>query len=199
MGLLAAVAVVCGSGCTVGGGDGSVVTATAIKADARDLKKNGYAEQAAMLEDGDITAQEYQEAFDLLRACIDNVGAEMEGPWTNPVDGISLSFTILYDLDMKRGEELTTACQERYFTTLDGDYLELHPGQMDPLLREAVSECMVGKGFESSGDELTVQDFAGEGSVTDGKLTPRGEALTECVRSECDRLFPRVGGGFSLD
>ncbi|MDR1635244.1 MAG: hypothetical protein LBS27_10070 [Bifidobacteriaceae bacterium] len=183
-------------GCAqVGGGDGGLTSPATIKYHARELEKQGYSEQAAMLEDGVVDARDYADAFDLLRTCVEGTDAKITDLQTNPVDGISLSFVFEYE-DPATSDVLDD-CQFRYFTTVDMDYRESHANQMDPVLRDAVGECMGELGFETTGEESTVQDFAGEAAVVDGELTPRGQAASDCVQEQVAELFG--GGGFGLN
>ncbi|MDR1189624.1 MAG: hypothetical protein LBK95_19595 [Bifidobacteriaceae bacterium] len=194
-----AVALAGSVACSSESGDSAQVTSAVIIADARDLEKNGYAEQAAMLQDGVITAREYQDAFDLMRKCVEDLGMVVDGPYTNRVDSFSLSFSFGpgggEDAEWKDGDTAKIdECEDRYWIPLDVDYEGSHVGRMDPLLREAMAECLPREGFKVSGDELTLQDFVGEQGVTDEGLTPRAEAVAECVRTEGMRLYPEQGG-----
>ncbi|MDR0366221.1 MAG: hypothetical protein LBH68_05285 [Bifidobacteriaceae bacterium] len=170
-----------------------------IRSDARELKRQGYTEQAAMLEDGEITAEEYQEAFDLFRSCLEEVGEGIAaGPYVNPLDGLTYEFMIdpgnvVDPIEQGKNE---IACEDRYFDPLDYDYGHSHEPQMDPVLHEALRECLADKGFETSGEEKSVRDFVGGDAAEVG--SDLDNAVTECIRSEVERLYPdrEVVGGY---
>jgi hypothetical protein len=186
------------SGCAETDDDGAgSVTPAMIKADARDLEKEGYSEQAEMLSDGVVTAREYADAFDLLRTCVEANDGKVVDLQVNPVDGISLSFAF-ETADLPGIDKALDDCQFRYWTTLEMDYRESHLNKMDPLLRDAVSECMKERGIESTGEEDTVQDFAGEAGLVDGVMTPRAQAASDCIQEQVVELFG-AGGSFAFE
>ncbi|MDR1189623.1 MAG: hypothetical protein LBK95_19590 [Bifidobacteriaceae bacterium] len=196
------------SGCSGDGSEDSVlVTSAMIRDDAKELETSGYAEQAAMLENGVITAAEYQQAFDSLRKCVEGNDMVIRGPWADPLDGFSLDFTTSpaggddaeFEPDDPRFE-ISDECENRYWFPLSVDYERSRSGQMDPVLRDGIGQCMGRLGFEMSGDEVTVQDFVGEQGIVDGKPTERANAATECINGELARLYPEraVVGGFGF-
>jgi hypothetical protein len=171
-----------------------------IRAHAKELAGQGFGEQAAMLEDGMITADEHQEAFDLLRRCLEDGGEGIAaGPYVNPLDGLTYEFLIdpgeNIEDPIAQGE-LEIACEERFFTTLNYDYGRSHEPRMDPVLHGALTECLAEKGFETSGEEKTVKDFAGGAAAEAG--SERDLVVTDCIHSEVARLYPdrEVVGGF---
>lgn len=192
-----------GVGCSPG--EGMTVSSAMIRADARDLRQRGFTEQADMLADGEVTAREYQDAFDSMRRCVEEAGLRMTGPYIDPLDGFSFDFTFRpgggEGAVWKDGDiEIIDECEDRYFVPLGADYEGSHVGQLDPVLREAVAECMGREGFELSGEERTVQDFVGESGFEDDGLTGRADAATACFHSQMMRLYSdrEVVGGLSF-
>jgi hypothetical protein len=180
-----------------------------IRADAADLERKGYAEQATMLEDGEITAREYQDAFDLMRKCVEDQGLAVDGPYTDPLDGFSFDYVFVppgggdaeFEQPLEEVDQIVNGCALRHWQPLSADYEGSRTGQMDPVVREAIGQCLTEAGFDVSGEEKTVQDFVGQQGVTDDGLTPRAEAVSECGRTELARLYPErsVVGGMSFE
>ncbi|MDR1189627.1 MAG: hypothetical protein LBK95_19610 [Bifidobacteriaceae bacterium] len=190
--------------CGQSGEDGVEVTSAMIKSDARQLEGQGYTEQAALMADGEITADEYQDAFDQLRGCLDGIGMTITvGPYVSPVDGLTLEFMMgppdpNAEMTMTDSQHVTE-CDERHFATLNHDYSHSREPQMDPALHSAVRDCLADKGFETSGTEKTVEDFVGEAAQVDPAGSDRDDAVSDCMRSEMERLYSDreiVGGGF---
>ncbi|MDR1633754.1 MAG: hypothetical protein LBS27_02270 [Bifidobacteriaceae bacterium] len=189
------------AGC--GGGGSSVVSAGQIKADARALEAKGYVEQAAMMKDGVITAEELQDSYDLLRDCIAERGFDITaGPYISPVDGLSLEFT----MGVPGGSETPISedddsfmneCQERYFLDLHYDYANSHPPQMDPPLKTATRECLADRGYETTGEEKSVRDFVGEAAIADPTGSGRDDAVVHCMREVMADLYAdrSIAGG----
>jgi hypothetical protein len=147
-----------------------------------------------------VTDEEYQEAFDLLRRCVEDQGAEIEDSARDVIDGFGRDAVVSWDTneikeEQKAIEEAVDDCQERYWLTLDADYRESRVPQMDPALREAVAKCAESKDFEMTGSEVSLQDLIGEVGVVDGEDTPRAAAVVDCVHTEADRLYPDGWGG----
>jgi hypothetical protein len=181
------------AGC--GGGGSSEVSPGQIKADAKALEAKGYVEQAAMMKDGVITAEEFQDGFDLLRGCIAERGFDITaGPYISPVDGLSLEFmmgvpggseTPISDDD----NNFITECEQRYFLDLKFDYANSHPPQMDPPLKTATRECLADRGYETSGEEKSVRDFVGEAAIADPTGSGRDDAVLHCMREAMADLY----------
>lgn len=179
------------SGCGQGGGDDRVSSAQ-IKEHARELEERGYPEQAAMMADGEITAEEFQDAFDLFRKCLENAGEGIAaGPYTSPVDGLSLDYLIdpgEIEDPIAQGE-IEIGCDDKYLQLLEPDYVYSHEPKMDPALHSALRECLAEKGFETSGEEKSVRDFVGEAAVDDPAGTDRDDVVVDCAHRELDRLY----------
>jgi hypothetical protein len=181
------------AGC--GGGGSSEVSAGQIKADGRALEAKGYVEQAAMMKDGVITAEELQDSFDLLRGCLGERGlGTTVGPYTDPVDGLSLLFMIGdpggSETPMSEDDEnFMVECQERYFLDLHYDYAHSHPPQMDPPLKKATRECLADRGYETTGEEKSVRDFVGEAAIADPTGSGRDDAVVHCMREVMADLY----------
>jgi hypothetical protein len=179
--------------------DDEQVTSAMIRADARQLEEQGYLEQAAMLADGEITEEEHQNAFDLVRGCLEESGGGVAaGPYVSPVDGWTLEFLIdpVDTGDPIESGEIEIACEERYYSVLSYNYVHSREPRMDPPLRSALIECLGGKGFEVSGEEKSVRDFAGGEGAEVGSV--RDNAVTDCIHESVRRLYPdrEVVGGF---
>ncbi|MDR1394245.1 MAG: hypothetical protein LBJ62_09840 [Bifidobacteriaceae bacterium] len=147
----------------------------------RELEKQGYTEQAEMLEDGQVTDEEFREAFDLMAECLVAADVEILGPWVNPVDGVRLDFSAVFDdgVDHETARETVQSCWLPYWDSVSAWYVDTHPHVMDPPLRELVAECLEEKGYVLTGDEMSVEDFAGP----DRRKDPVGRpsATKSCV------------------
>jgi hypothetical protein len=179
-----------------GGGDGGSWTdVLAIKQECRQLEEQGYTVQAEMLSDGKVTLEEYREAWDLYRECLEDNGLVIQGPWTSPLDGITIFHAVDYNaLADGVGEQLGDECYNRYWMPLGADYVITHPGSMEPAMLEAMADCMAKKGYEVTGDEQLLKDFGGPKPFEDGALTERGAAAGQCVEAGMNRLHPEIEG-----
>jgi hypothetical protein len=164
-----------------------------IKAHAELLEQQGYAEQAAFLSDGRITAQEHRAAFGQLRDCAEAEGMFLATPSADLMFGDW--FILTYGWEPAQGSPVADAerhaayeaCADRYFGTLDEDYQDANSEHLATDLRDGIGLCLTDRGYGVSGEERTVQDFAGRST---NRAAERLEAATECVNAELARLYP---------
>jgi hypothetical protein len=185
-------------------GDQNVTTSAMIKSDARQAKRLGYTEQAAILADGVITPEEYQHAFDLLRRCLDDIDMTITvGPYVNPINGLTYEFAMGSKDPERVGFEtmaesgMIADCEMRYFTYIDNDYGGTAGAHMDPPLHAAVTKCLQERGFETTGEERTPGDFVGEAAKADPSAD-RNQAVVDCMHTSLTELYSdrEIIGGF---
>ncbi len=158
------------------------------------LRDEGYTEQADILADGDISSDEYWDAFYLMSDCVSQRGgaAELEDPAINPIDGLTILFGIVQDRDSapaKPGQGPMAECRTRYFTTVEIWYQITHTYRMAPVLMEKVRACLNDQGFETTGQELNYRDLAGPSTSAS---SPRELATMTCTTDETRALYPSL-------
>lgn len=191
--VLASAAVLALTSCSATGAASSDVTADSIRADAKRLKAKGYTEQAALLEDGVVTAAEYETAFQQFSQCVSDMGYEVADLTVNPVDGI----TYLFGVDPKgrdenQVQEARDTCAARYWDHVGPDYSATAPKHMDEALRQGALACMAKAGYKLTGTESSFREFAGEDPLVNGSQSKRMAAAVKCFNDEVPKVLPDV-------
>ncbi|MDR1394244.1 MAG: hypothetical protein LBJ62_09835 [Bifidobacteriaceae bacterium] len=168
-----------------------------VQSRARSLRVAGYTEQAAFLADGKVTAAELEGAYRLFVACMEEGGLIIKVHGVNPVDG----FDIRYESTGERfpvadPRMMSWSCEQRYSREALSVYRETQPKVMAPELRQAVAQCLAGRGFQITGKETNADDFA----TVDGYKSPaRLLVVEECVIPEVRRLYPYADFNVDLE
>lgn len=145
----------------------------------------GYEEQAARIEDGEATFEDYDESWQALASCVKGFGYGITDPIVSPVDSLTYEFVF----DSKGFEEQTADvnildCQERHFAYVSQAYLGTHSPRMEPALADGISTCLTKQGIDLAGDEETVaafMDAAGDRDVFDA-----------CIADTAHQLYPSL-------
>lgn len=168
---------------------GQELSETDVKSLATGLFDIDSVEQAAALEDGTVTAGEYREAFENLRACVEREGYGISDPQVNPVTNTNFEF--VYDA---KGRNQNTAledyasCEEQFWNPVAYVYVSNAPQKIDEGLETAILSCMDQLGVKPAREP--VEDFfdlAGTDPVEDEETR---KAASECARQEVSRLYP---------
>jgi hypothetical protein len=158
-----------------------------IEALADQEREAGHEEQAAFLEDGLVTFEEYDASFVLYADCLAARGFTVEGPQVSPVDGVRYeSTTDIGTREQSAALADIDECHAAYSTSVARAYELSQPQVMDPPLAQATADCLTGKGLSVSGEETAVADFVD--SVGEGE----DDEVTACVLDEAVRLYPEM-------
>ncbi|QHC67316.1 hypothetical protein GSU68_12580 [Rathayibacter sp. VKM Ac-2759] len=179
------------TGCASGAPGDSVgheaMSSAQVEALAAQERDAGHGEQAAFLEDGVVTFEEYDASFVLYARCLTDRGLTVEGPQISPVDGVRYQSTA----DIGTHERTAALadideCEAVYRTSVAQAYELSQPQVMDAPLAEAAAECLRGKGLAVTGEETDVADFV------DSVGESESEEAVDCVLSEATRLYPEM-------
>lgn len=156
-----------------------------IQALIPNLREHGFNEQADAFEDGQVTAEEYQNSIQQLRGCIESGGYGFSDPHLSPVTGLTYEFVFNSNgRDDAQAMEHFNSCQDRYITPLSTVFLSTHTQQMDPLLKSELLQCL-----ESSSKP---GNAAGINLVEIAPITQEDESLRKAARSCITQLVPEL-------
>jgi hypothetical protein len=156
---------------------------------ADDARSAGQEWQANVLDDGDVTLAEYDEAHRRVLACLDAAGLTHSEPERNIPNGYEWLYDISWQgMDEEDGSRAAQACDEnnRYVAlamSAWGDW------ETEPALLAAVVECVTDAGFEIPADVRNYREVWL--SASDQGLTR--EKVAACIDSGMLRLHPGVG------
>ena len=164
-----------------------------VVAASEHLREIGATENAAALEDGVISMDEYLLAAGRYQTCLRELGIVIGGPGLSPVDNVSL----LWDLpdDVAGGEDVAAGskvCADHWLPVA-GAYLDSHEQRMNDDLQKSVSTCMTTAGYDLSGEEETVPDFMGPSS-SNAAQTRRQADAEQCIIRSSQQLYPELPG-----
>lgn len=151
----------------------------------------GSDDNALILDDGEVTDDEYFQAARGYQTCIRETGIVLPDPEMNPVDGVTLVFDTTEIIELS-GANATKSqeCEQQWQPVLLG-YTSTHTFKMDEALLAAVATCMEDKGFTVPEDASEVADIVGNPDSDGGEQ--RGIA-ENCTYAEAERLFPDSPG-----
>ncbi len=180
--------------CSQDDSSASSLTADDIRADAKQLAEDGRTEQAAMLEDGEVTAAEYEDAFQKYSECLTTRGFDIAEFSVSPVDGVSYLFGV--DANGRETDDKTYAeqdeCRNRYWEPLNTDYSATAPKRMDEGLRQAALACMADAGYTLPSTVTVYADFLGENPLINGVQSDQAKTAEKCFDNTIPKLFPDV-------
>ena len=177
----------CSSNAQTGSG-GEALTSDAVKQISHTARQAGHVEQADALKDGRVTASEYRAAFERMRACVVDKGYEVSAPVVSPVTNTNFEF--LFDSngrDQQTAQIEETECEAKYWNDVSAVYIDTAPQQMSARLRQAIVDCLAGKGFRTPGGASTLPQIAGTDPERDDK---RRMATMTCANKQVARLYP---------
>jgi hypothetical protein len=163
---------------------GGVMDSEQIKDLARQESEAGNEEQAEILADGAVSFAEYEGSFNSLTSCLSEVGIEVSEPLVSPVSGNRYEFSMdTGELDAQAAMADSDVCQAKFWTSVSQAYSFSNPDVMEPPLRTATSECLVGLGIEPTGEEVNAKEFADLPGVDP-------EDLSACILDAATELYP---------
>jgi hypothetical protein len=185
------------SGCAGGGqppsGDGgseSSFTAEGIEKMRSSLEESGFTAQAEFLQDGVITAEEYQASFERLKSCITSMGYDVSEAVTSPLTGSTLEFVYMMngrDPDVALVD--FDACEAEHWQPLAGIYGATAPQRVEEPLRVAIVDCMKREGEDVDDSATTFTQIVGA-EADDSRF----EVAATCALDEAYSLYPELPG-----
>lgn len=158
-----------------------------VKALGAEERAVGHLEQAEALEDGIVTSQEYDLAFDRLASCLNLRGFTVTSPVVSPVDGVAYEFSSDFgtrDLDSALAD--LDDCETTHWRSVSMAYELSREPVMDPTLVEASTRCLKEQGYTPNGDERNVADLVRSIGEEEDSI------VIDCVHGEAIRLYPEL-------
>jgi hypothetical protein len=191
VGLTAVVALV--SACA--SGDQDAEEPKSLSQLAAEARSRGYDWQAGILDDGDITAAEFDEGHRRNLQCLSDAGIEYTEPEREVLDGYRWNYDILWgEMDPEVVNDTATRCQDEFATYLELGMSSWGDWQTEPAVLAEIVRCVTDLGFEVDGGALNYRDVwlsaSGQGLTS--------EQVSSCVASAMQRLHPGVGYGLGL-
>lgn len=170
-----------------GGGDSSdssTLTESQIQRLAGEAEEAGYLDQASILEDGIVTAEEYEAAVDSYVDCVAEYGYTVSERVVSPVDSLSLEYaTDTAGFNPDEAQSNIQSCSEGHISYVERGYLGSHEARMDGPLLLALDSCVSEHGVRTTGDEATARDFFELDGMDPG-------LLAMCISNAADELYP---------
>ncbi|GAA1230123.1 hypothetical protein GCM10009588_03550 [Microbacterium phyllosphaerae] len=144
----------------------------------------GHDGQAERLEDGKVTFDEYQAAFNDLSACLNDAGITVSEPVISPVSNDRYEFTMdVGSLDMNVGAKLSDECAAEHWTSVSQGYMFTKTPVMDVGVRDATVPCLEEDGLKPTGEESNAFEFV---SLPDADP----DKVTECIMLAVEDVYP---------
>lgn len=150
----------------------------------------GFEWEVGVLEDGVITADEYEEAYDRFMKCVSDLGYVFDGDrYLDPVDGQQWHVMGTYLGPGEAPEEDMRACDDR-LSLIETPYVITTPKRMDPRLLTRFKQCLDKAGLAYSNNEVNYNDFTEDLSDMEFAYGPYFDCLAESVED----IYPNVVG-----
>jgi hypothetical protein len=150
-------------------------------------KAQHFSWEVGVLQDGRITAAEYEQAFGRFMDCASKLGYVFKEPkYLDPVEGQLWRSVGTYEGPGKAPSAREQACENRLGLIQD-PYVLTTPKRMDPKLLAAFEVCLDGKGVHYKSTDTNFNDFAGNhnSAYTSGPYM-------DCLDSSMKQVFPNV-------
>lgn len=172
-----------------GAGDAATVS---IAHSLETAQQQGFAWEVSVLDDGVITASEYEQSYDRYMLCQRDLGYEFDAPkYLDPVTGVRWKALSMYHGPGEAPIDDATACDERMFL-IELPYAELTPERMAPELLAAFRACLDDNGISYRGDKLNFDDFTRE--LSDNEYAAEGSEHTRWLVDTAFELYPDLIG-----
>lgn len=143
----------------------------------------GYDEQYEVLQDGVVSRAEYRAAVEDLRSCWLQLNIATTEPYIDPIDGIQFLYEPIVIGELpEAASEMQEVCRARYLNDVEYAYVATREARMDARLMSSIVGCLEFAGYQTSGEEVSLQDLS-EAVGPSG-----GDALGACVHDGLDAL-----------
>lgn len=158
---------------------------------AKEAREAGADKNAELLQDGNVTEDEYLEAAARYQTCMGAAGIDLVGPQFSPVDNKTLEWGYPEDItssptSLKEQE----TCRAQWEPVM-WSFITTHEPLMDRPLMEAVQACLESQSLTFPSEAKSFNDLVGP---TDDKGVQRIPAIEKCIISEALRLYPDLPG-----
>jgi hypothetical protein len=150
-------------------------------------KAQHFSWEVGVLQDGRITAAEYEETFDRFTDCASKLGYVFKEPkYLDPVEGQVWRSVGTYEGPGKAPSAREQTCENRLGLIQD-PYVLTTPKRMDPKLLAAFEVCLDGKGIRFKSTATNFNDFAGKNNSA-----YLSGPYIDCLDSSMKQVFPNV-------
>jgi hypothetical protein len=157
---------------------------------AESERAQGHEAQYELMKDGVVDREDYDQAFRLLRQCMEEGGLIVGDPTVSPADGLRYIFEFEPNgLAPTAVDEVQQACEAEFWFSVSTAYTDTNPAVMAEPLRLAAIECLIGEGYDLTGEEKNFPEMVGDPDSDDG--TQR-EAASDCVFDAAHELYPEL-------
>lgn len=182
--LLCVSLVIGASACSAPPSDSGVASVSNTLAVA---ETRGFEWEVSVLQDGDITSDEYEQAYDRCMDCQRELGYVFDKPkCLDPVEGQRWHALSAYRGAGDPPTDGIGLCEERIFFIEDA-YVLLTPKRMDPQLMAKFRECLDEAEINYSGAETNFNDFVSE---LDDEYIDADSRYTACLVDSAFELYP---------
>ncbi len=183
------------SGCSASAteGDSAPQTVTTVPEALSVAQQRGLDWEAGVLEDGVISAGEYEQTYDRYMRCQEDLDYVFTKPKVlDPVSGLQWQAIAEWQGTGEPGLlDPNNPCDSRFYL-IETPYLASTPHRMDPVLREGFVVCLDENNLPYRGDEVSFEEFTA--SLSDAELVD-GESTgtyVSCLLDTVKQLFPEV-------
>lgn len=156
---------------------------------ADDARALGADQIVEILDDGDITRVELDEAARGFQDCYLAQGLTLDDPVLSPVDNVTLEWPFP-EIPQDSNSEAVTKCSQQW-SIAAAAYSATHESFMEPGLSAYVAECLVDQGYEINSEASKVLDFVGDPLKDNGAQRAAAE---QCIYDGALKLFPDLPG-----
>lgn len=103
-------------------------------------REAGSAEQVAVLEDGNISDDEYRYAIEAALDCMEDGGLEPSPMWIDPLNGLTWQYEVRYP-DPNVGEAVFNGCYLMHAEFVERGFFALNSAEIDSLTGERLDQC----------------------------------------------------------
>jgi len=157
-------------------------------------KKHHLDWEVGVLEDGIITASEYEDAYDRSMQCYTDLGYVVRIPkYLDPISGLRWRSHQGYE-GPRPLEEMEIVSDETCWVVLDLiqiPYLHNNPERMDVRLLARFKKCLDEHDLPYKGDEVNYNEFTADLNDHDFAFGPHFDCLTESMED----VYPNAMGG----
>ena len=151
-------------------------------------REKGYEWEVSVLEDGTISAGEYEQAYDRYMDCQVALGYVFDKPkYLDPVEGQRWQALSEYRGAGDAPLDKMAECDSRIFL-IEDPYVVTTPKVMDPQLMAKLRSCLDEKGIPYRGDEVNFNDFTS--GLGDDAYRDSDSPYTSCLLDSAFELFP---------
>ncbi len=152
-----------------------------------EARANGWDSQVRLLEDGVVTAAEYEQAIDNTRACAERGANGITEPVLSPVDNLTLEFG--FPIGAMAEEDVWAVsddCSQQHLWTVQAAYVSTHDAVMDVDIRVDTLACMADHGHPIAAEVRNAREMA-------SRIGRDAESqLAECISDVTLRLRPEL-------